>query len=427
MQPAIRVENIGKSYRLQHAAARGPRDYRTLRESLTGLARAPLRRLRGRSGDAEGEEFWALRDVSFDVEPGQVVGIIGRNGAGKSTLLKVLSRITKPTTGQVQIRGRVGSLLEVGTGFHPELSGRENVFLNGSILGMSRRDIARRFDEIVSFAEIGKFVDTPVKRYSSGMYVRLAFAVAAHLDLDIMVVDEVLAVGDTEFQKKCLGKMDEVAHRGRTVLFVSHSMAAVTRLCGRVILLADGMVAEDGSPEGVARHYLRSGLGTSAARAWAPEDRPGNRVARLGSVSVRSHDGVVREAVDIRQPVRVETEYEVLEAGHVLTPNLHFFNEEGTYLFVSIDQDPAWRHEPRPAGKYVSSALIPGNLLAEGTVIVGAALTTMTSQTVHYYERESVAFQVVDSLAGDSARGDYGGSMPGVFRPMLQWETRAAP
>jgi lipopolysaccharide transport system ATP-binding protein len=243
MRAAIQIEGLGKKYRVSHGRPRG--NYRTLRESLIEAAGAPLRRLR-RTHTSSTEDFWALKDVSFDVHPGEVVGIIGRNGAGKSTLLKILSRITKPTTGRVQINGRVGSLLEVGTGFHPELTGRENIFLNGSILGMSKREVARKFDEIVAFAEVERFLDTPVKRYSSGMYVRLAFAVAAHLEPEILIVDEVLAVGDLQFQKKCLGRMGEVAKAGRTVLFVSHNLAALQNLCGTGQVLARGQLAFSG-------------------------------------------------------------------------------------------------------------------------------------------------------------------------------------
>jgi len=239
MVAAIQVENLGKSYQVRYED-RGAR-YRTLRESLCDLATAPFRRRRPAS-----EEFWALRDVSFRIRPGEVVGIIGRNGAGKSTLLKILSRITRPSTGKVELRGRVGSLLEVGTGFHPELTGRENIFLNGSILGMARREILRKFDEIVAFAEIERFLDTPVKRYSSGMYVRLAFAVAAHLEPEILLVDEVLAVGDAEYQKKCIGKMKAISGEDRTVLFVSHNMALVTNLCQRAILIHQGTVQAEG-------------------------------------------------------------------------------------------------------------------------------------------------------------------------------------
>jgi lipopolysaccharide transport system ATP-binding protein len=255
MKPAISVENLGKSYRVSHQSGR--KGYRTLRESLADVVSSPLRKFR-KGTDAEGsdEEFWALKDISFDVKPGEVVGIIGRNGAGKSTLLKILSRITKPTQGQVAIHGRVGSLLEVGTGFHPELTGRENIYLNGSILGMRRNEIERQFDAIVDFSGVERFLDTPVKRYSSGMYVRLAFAVAAHLNPEILVVDEVLAVGDAQFQAKCMGKMGEVARNGRTVLFVSHNMAAMQDLCQRIILVRGGRLCGDGAAAEMIGKYL---------------------------------------------------------------------------------------------------------------------------------------------------------------------------
>src|SRR5437868_7649743 len=238
----IQARNISKQYRLGARQAA----YSTLRESISGFVRAPLNRLRANRAAAD-NMIWALRDVSFHVEAGDVVGIIGRNGAGKSTLLKILSRITEPTTGQIDLYGRVGSLLEVGTGFHPELTGRENVYLNGAILGMSKAEIRRQFDAIVDFAGVEKFLDTPVKRYSSGMYVRLAFAVAAHLNSEILIVDEVLAVGDAEFQKKCLGKMKDVASSGRTVLFVSHNMAAISNLCSSCIVMEAGRVAFQGA------------------------------------------------------------------------------------------------------------------------------------------------------------------------------------
>jgi len=259
-RPIITVENLGKCYRVGHQSARRER-YTALRDVLARNAAEIVRKTRdlfsGRQivqGDVV-EDFWALKDVSFDVEPGEVVGIIGRNGAGKSTLLKVLSRITEPTTGRVTLRGRVASLLEVGTGFHPELTGRENIFLNGAILGMSRNEIRRKFDEIVDFAEVETFLDTPVKRYSSGMYVRLAFAVAAHLEPEILIVDEVLAVGDAEFQKKCLGKMGDVARGGRTVLFVSHNLSAISSLCGTAIFLKDGQIAFHGTVSQAIQNY----------------------------------------------------------------------------------------------------------------------------------------------------------------------------
>jgi lipopolysaccharide transport system ATP-binding protein len=423
MPPIIRVQNLSKLYRLGESQQSA---YSTLRESLAGAFAGALGRLRrGSAAKADAASVWALKDISFDINPGELVGIIGRNGAGKSTLLKVLSRITEPTSGRIELYGRVGSLLEVGTGFHPELSGRENIFLNGAILGMSRGEIARKFDEIVAFAEVEKFIDTPVKRYSSGMYLRLAFAVAAHLEPEVLLVDEVLAVGDASFQRKCLNKMQDVGQQGRTVVFVSHNMQSITRLCERVILLDAGHVMRDGPSHQVVSAYLSSGLGTTAAREWTdPVRAPGDGVARLRAVRVRDEHGRVSDAVDIRRPVSVEIEFDVLEAGHELTPNLHFFNEEGTCVFIVSDQDPEWRGVKRPAGRFVSTVLVPGNLLAEGTLIVAAAVSTMDPVVVHFYEPDAVAFQVIDSLDGDSARGDYAGPMPGIVRPLLRWRTR---
>jgi lipopolysaccharide transport system ATP-binding protein len=420
MPPIIKAQNVSKQYRLGGSQS----SYGMLRDALASTVRS----LGRKKQDPEKEEtIWALRDVSFEIDPGEVVGIIGRNGAGKSTLLKILSRITEPTTGRVELYGRVGSLLEVGTGFHPELTGRENIFLNGVIMGMKREEIERKFDEIVAFAEVSKFLDTPVKRYSSGMYIRLAFAVAAHLEPEILIVDEVLAVGDTSFQRKCLDKMNEVSRHGRTVLFVSHNMPAVTRLCDRTILLDEGTILKDGPSHQVVSAYLKSGLGTTAVREWSDKARaPGNDVVRLIAVRIRTEDSETRDAADIRKPVGIEMEYEVLRTGHVLMPNYHFFNEEGVLIFVAADHDPLWRRRPRPIGRYLSTAWIPGNFLSEGTVVVGVAISTFDPVVVHFYERDAVAFQVVDSLDGDSARGDYGGPMPGAVRPLLKWETQFA-
>ena len=263
MTPAIRVENLGKCYRVAHNQERG--GYRTLRDTIVDTVKAPFRRLMNSGQTDVAEDFWALNDVSFEIKPGEVVGIIGRNGAGKSTLLKILSRITKPTKGRVELNGRVGSLLEVGTGFHAELTGRENIYLNGSILGMARREIERKFDEIVAFAEVEKFLDTPVKRYSSGMYVRLAFAVAAHLEPEILIVDEVLAVGDIAFQRKCMGRMRDVGRNGTTVLFVSHNMPAIESLCTRAILLDGGRFALDSDIPTVIDEYRRRVLATASS------------------------------------------------------------------------------------------------------------------------------------------------------------------
>ena len=421
---AIRVEHLGKRYRIGRRES-----YKTFRDAITNIATATLHRLMQKSNSSNGDNyFWALKDVSFEVEPGEVVGIIGRNGTGKSTLLKILSQITSPTTGSVELHGRVSSLLEVGTGFHPELTGRENIYLSGSILGMKRREIDEKFDDIVKFAEVEKFLDTPAKRYSSGMYVRLAFAVAAHLEPEILLVDEVLAVGDASFQKKCLSKMQSVGEEGRTVLFVSHNIPAITRLCPRTILLDAGSIMHDGLSPQVVSSYLRSGTGTTAAREWPDINKaPGNDIVRLLAVRVQTEEGEIADAVDIRKPVGIEMEFEVLKPGHVLVPNYHFFNEEGINAFIAGDQDPVWQRQPRHKGRYLSTAWIPGNLLSEGSLIVGAAISTMDPVIVHFFERDAVAFEVVDSLDGDSARGDYAGPMPGILRPILRWTTKYHP
>ena len=423
---AIRVENLGKQYHIGAKQAA----YKTLRESLTDAFKAPFHRalelLRGRAPSAAelDETIWALKDIALEIKRGETVGLVGRNGAGKSTLLKILARITEPTEGCAAIYGRVGSLLEVGTGFHPELTGRENIFLNGAILGMKRSEILRKFDEIVDFAEVEKFIDTPVKHYSSGMHMRLAFAVAAYLEPEILLVDEVLAVGDARFQRKCLNKMQDVGQEGRTVIFVSHQMPAITRLCERAILLEDGMIREDGPSYQVVSTYLSSGLGTTAIREWCePAHRPGGEVARLCAVRVRGEDGGIVASTDIRKPVGVEMEYEIYQPGYLIMPHFHFHNEEGIHVFSTVDQDPIWRGCPRPIGCYVSTAWVPGNLLTEGMFFVDAGLITLEPVIGQFLERHAVAFQVVDTLERGSARGDWAGRIKGVVRPLLRWTT----
>lgn len=369
--------------------------------------------------------IWALRDVSFEVKQGEVVGIIGRNGAGKTTLLKIISRITEPTSGRVRFNGRVSSLLEVGTGFHSELTGRENVYLNGTILGMSKSEVDRKFDEIVAFSEIEKFIDTPVKRYSSGMTVRLAFAVAAHLEPEILLVDEVLAVGDITFQKKCMGKMGDVSKEGRTVLFVSHNMTAITRLCPRAIMLHEGALTEDGNSGAVVSHYMKSDSGTMGAQEWTDiKKAPGDRTVRLLAVRVRNHDGQICETVDIRQPITIEMQYDVLISGSVLRPWFIFWNDEGVCLFSTADTNTEHVEIPRPKGIYTSLVIIPNNFFAEGGITVAAGMATAGSLGNHFSENPAVAFQVVDTLDGDSARGKYGGPFAGVVRPKLNWTTK---
>jgi lipopolysaccharide transport system ATP-binding protein len=331
MTPAISVDNLGKCYRVNHAAKRG--GYKTLRESLGHAGQRLVQRLRRRNDPERVEDFWALKDVSFDVQPGEVVGIIGRNGAGKSTLLKILSQITKPTTGEVRIHGRIGSLLEVGTGFHPELTGRENVFLNGSILGMSRKEIARRFDDIVAFAEIEKFLDTPVKRYSSGMYVRLAFAVAAHLEPEILMVDEVLAVGDATFQNRCIAKMAEVSRSGRTVLFVSHNLASIRSLCRNTVILQEGRLLSRGPSDQQVSAYLRS-LASSAKNGLDTRtDREGSGLARITSVSFKDGDGHPLTHAFPGHPLKVCVAYRSSLPGAKPTIAFSCYTSEGQKVF----------------------------------------------------------------------------------------------
>ena len=421
--PIIAIEDLSKRYVIDRQTD-GEDGFRHV---LERALRSPWRAIRPSS--TKTEEFWALREVSLNIAEGEVVGIIGRNGAGKSTLLKIISRITEPTTGRIRLRGRSASLLEVGTGFHPELTGRENIFMNGAILGMSRAEIKRKFDEIVDFAEIHQFLDTPVKRYSSGMYVRLAFAVAAHLDPEILIVDEVLAVGDAAFQKKCLDKMDQAGHTGRTVLFVSHNMQAVTRLSNRCILLDQGRLRMDGLPHRVASAYLSSGVGTTAVREWPDlATAPGDHVVRLRAVRVRSEDGELIDTVDIRRPIGIELEYEVLEPGHVFHPHFALRNEDGIVLFVAQDVDANWRRRRRPPGLYRSTGWIPGNFLAEGPLSVATTLMTLEPEQAHGSVRDAVLFRVVDSLtATDTARGDYPRPINGVVRPMLKWTTSYEP
>ena len=423
MEPVVvSVEGVSKRYRIGAL----PAGYDSLREVLARSVAARLKRLRhGRAGDEDETTLWALKDVSFEVRRGEILGIVGRNGAGKSTLLKILSRITRPSTGQVEIYGRVGSLLEVGTGFHPDLTGRENVYLNGAVLGMRKVEIDAKFDEIVAFSELERFIETPVKHYSSGMYVRLAFSVAAHLEPEVLIMDEVLAVGDMAFQQKCLDKMNEIRRQGRTIFFVSHNLPAITRLCMRAVLLDRGCLVAEGQPQEVVNRYLSTSWGAGAERIWG-DDAPGDAVVRLRRVRVASEDGETAAAVDVRRESRIEVTYDVLDDGHALVPVIELYNEEGTEVFSTHDTGEEWRRRPRPRGRYTSAVRLPGNLLAEGTLIAHVSIMSHFPSTIlHARAANAVAFQVLDEPGGVSARGDYAGPMPGVVRPLLEWETRA--
>jgi lipopolysaccharide transport system ATP-binding protein len=415
MKSIISVRNISKQYRIGQREA-----YGSLRETLTSAFSAPFRRFSG-NGLGTAETIWALRDVGFEVATGEAVGIIGRNGAGKSTLLKILSRITEPTTGIVDLYGRVGSLLEVGTGFHPELTGRENIFLNGAILGMQRVEIERKFDEIVSFAEIERFLDTPVKRYSSGMYMRLAFAVAAHLEPEILLVDEVLAVGDAQFQKKCLGKMGEVAREGRTVLFVSHNMMAVQSLCPRAIWFEDGRILQDGESGQVVADYLQHSFSALAEQVW--EDiatAPGNDKVRLRSARVRLDGGSTMNRITVHSTIDLEFEYWNLVPDTCLNLSLLLHNQEGvTVLNTGPTSEPVWHGRPFPAGLFRSVCRIPGNFLNDTPYRV--TLYVIKDQSSAVFVQENILmFEVCDTT---ETRSGWYGKWPGVVRPNFDWTT----
>jgi lipopolysaccharide transport system ATP-binding protein len=417
---SIHAVGLAKSYRIRHARAR----YDTLRDEL---ARLPSRLIR-RGGRLERETVWAVRDVSFEIDQGELVGIIGRNGAGKTTLLRLLSRITEPTRGYADVRGRLGSLLEVGTGFHPELTGRENIFLNGAILGMRRAEIARKFGQIVEFAGVERYIDTPVKRYSSGMHVRLAFSVAAHLEPEIMLVDEVLAVGDAEFQKRCLGKLNEIGKSGRTVLFVSHNMPTIARLCTRGLLMDGGRLIEDGPIEGIIAKYLTGDHGTGAARVWHnPASAPGGDAVRIRSVRIVNDELELADAVDMRDALGIEVAFDVVgERVHVV-PMLALFNEQGAHVFNALDPNPRWREATR-RGSYTSTAWVPGNLLNEGRHTVSIFMNELHAGalTRHAEAAEVVAFQVVHRGDGLSAKGDLAQTWGGAVSPLLEWSTVAS-
>ena len=416
---AVQVEHLHKQYRI--GSVHGSR------ELLGGVVRGIKRLLRRPMDQHEDRVIWALRDVSFEISKGEVFGIIGTNGSGKSTLLKILSRVTLPTKGRAVIKGRFCGLLEVGTGFHPELTGRDNVYMSGAILGMKRQEIARKFDEIVAFAEVEEFIDTPVKHYSSGMYVRLGFSVLAHMDPDVLIVDEVLAVGDVRFQKKCMEKMEDVKEHGRTVVLVSHDMAAVRRLCKRALLLNRGQIVREGSAYEVVNEYLFAGH-IKPHYEWPDLDQaPGNDIVRMRAVRIKDESGEVMDEFDIRHPVAMEMEYDVLKSGSVCLPEYSLRNEENTLVFVVNDRDPEWQRKPRPAGRYVSTAWVPGNLLSEGVLTVSAGMVTEDPFRIHCEAPRIVRFRVHEQGTGPSARGDFTGRWPGAVRPLLRWTTQFTP
>lgn len=418
MNDAIRVENLGKRYRIGGM----PSGYRTLRDALASSAR----RLTRREPQLSKDTIWALRHINFNVERGQVLGIVGRNGAGKSTLLKLLSRVTDPTEGKAEIYGRVGSLLEVGTGFHPELTGRENIYLNGAILGMKRAEIERKFNEIVDFAEVRKFIDTPVKRYSSGMYLRLAFGVAAHLEPEILVVDEVLAVGDAEFQRKCLGKMSDVAHEGRTVLFVSHNMSAILRLTEETIVLDKGQIVMRGPTPEAVDFYMTSEMARSGERRWEPGDdyQTDNPFHPLAIRVLDSQDRVADRVLS-SEDFSMEFEYELQEELTGLRVGIYLATSRGEQVFTSFDTDNPETYErltDRRKGHYISKCHIPRDLLNGGVFIIGVNASSFRIRS-YFTDEHALTFTVDPTGAPGSQWAE---PRRGPVRPALNWEITEA-
>ncbi|MBQ6518230.1 MAG: ABC transporter ATP-binding protein [Anaerolineaceae bacterium] len=413
---SVEVNDIGKRYRIGMSA----RQYNTLRDTLYNVFQNPKSRLHTKMNDSN--SFWALKNVNFKVEEGKAIGIIGRNGAGKSTLLKILSRVTEPTEGTAVIRGRVGSLLEVGTGFHPELTGRENIFLNGAILGMKRAEIEKKLDEIIAFSEVEKFVDTPVKRYSSGMYLRLAFAVAAHLDPEILVVDEVLAVGDAEFQRKCLGKMSDVANQGRTVLFVSHNMSAIMRLTDQTVVLDHGKVAMQGPTSDAVDYYLSQGFSQEGQREWKDDEFDRDPAPfHPEKIRILSNEGNISDTVRSTEKFYVEFDYSLDEDIAGLRVGLYIISTRGEFILTSFDVDDPIEFEKystRKAGKYTSRCEIPADFLNEGRFVVGVNASIFKIRTF-FHDEQAIAFNVNSTGAPGTQWPE---NRTGLIRPRLNWE-----
>ena len=412
---ALRTVGLGKMYHIG-----GEREaYRTLRDSIVKAAKRPIERIRHPGAATHtSNDLWALRDIDIEVKHGEALGLIGRNGAGKSTLLKVISRITEPTEGRVEVEGRVASLLEVGTGFHAELTGRENIYLNGAILGMARAEIRRKFDEIVEFSEIGLFLDTPVKRYSSGMYVRLAFAVAAHLDPEILIIDEVLAVGDAKFQKKCLGKMEDVATHGRTVIFVSHNMMAIRSLCTRAVELDAGRVVNSGEAGEVVIDYLMRQAEAGAEVEWPVGSRPGDEGVQLVSMRVVDQAGAVADMVSTSAPFGVRMEVELASVEEGLCIGFDLATADGTIVLRSyhVDLDPEQALKLTPGRNLLECTIPPG-------ILNGGRYFVLPRLSIHYV-RWIVQSEAAVSFEAhmDHAVSPYGQFVrPGVIAPVLDW------
>ena len=391
--------------------------------SARGLTkRFPIQRGNSTRGN---QTFLALDDLHFDIEPGQAVGIVGSNGAGKSTLLKILARILPPTSGRAELHGRVGSLLEAGAGFHPELSGKDNIFLAGALLGMKEAEFRRRLDEIVEFSGVGEFLDSPVKHYSSGMYMRLAFAVAAHIEPEILLVDEVLAVGDAQFQKKCLQRMESLSQNGQTVVFVSHSMQAVSRLCQRALWIDRGKLRMQGPVAEVVAGYLKEGQANTGEQVW-PEGphAPGDEYVRLRRLRVASSDGKTATSINIGEDFTIEFAYEVTIGGMVLFPSLRIFNEWGTEVLWTTDSSSPQHGRPREPGRYECSVSFPKNMLSEGLMSVSVSMTSLCPTRTHFSEADAIHFQAMEIIDGTTSRGEYTEAVTSMLRPLLDWSVR---
>lgn len=417
MKSIIEINNVSKKYRI-----RDNRPYYSLRDTLVDFIKNPLNLLVN-----DKNEFWALKNISFDVKPGEAVGIIGKNGAGKSTLLKILSQITPPTKGQIKLGGRTASLLEVGTGFHPELSGRENIYLNGAILGMKKFEINLKFNQIVEFAEIAEFLDMAVKHYSSGMFMRLAFAVAVHLNPEILLIDEVLSVGDAGFQQKCLSKMQQITSSGKTILFVSHNLSAIISLCKKVVLIHKGKIEKIGTPEEVVSTYLQKNYKITPFINSSDNKLISGNIVKLIDLKVKNKNSQTLESFDIRGPIGIEIKYMIRLKSAFLTCNIQLTNHQGIIIFNSPENiDQKWAKIPKKYGINISTCWIPGNFLAEGLFSVRVTLSGY-SPNAQFFELDypdAVIFNVHDKLEGNSVRGKNVGYFPGVVRPKLKWITR---
>ena len=414
---AIKLENISKQYRLGIVS--------------TGTLSHDLNRwwanIRGKEdpnlkiGDSNklaksgGDYVWALKDINLEIKKGEILGIIGKNGAGKSTLLKLLSQVTGPTTGQIKVNGRIASLLEVGTGFHPELTGRENIFLNGAILGMRKWEIKNKLDEIVDFAGVAKYLDTPVKRYSSGMYVRLAFSVAAHLEPDILVVDEVLAVGDADFQKKAIGKMQDVSKGGgRTVLFVSHNMNSINTLCTSAVMMKNGQIIKKGLTQEIVNHYLFNENSVKTSVKWNNENAPGNEFSKLLSAKLVDSNNSSIDFIDIDTEVGIEFEYEIFSNKYQFVPNIHIFTNKNECVFVSASSSST-----SEVGIHKATMWIPKKILNVGTYVFGIALSSFNPTVVHFYKESALLVEAVENI--NNRQSSYVGNLPGIVRPEINW------